>query len=312
MIGSLVTRLTPYRKAGRSVFSAVARIFRTPDLRRKIAFTLGIIALFRLGLVHPGARSSTSATCRPVSPPTRTPSGLLRRSSTSSAAARCCKLSIFALGIMPYITASIIVQLLRVVIPHFETLYKEGQAGQAQADAVHALPHDRARRPAVDDARSRSPAAARCSAPTSVSRVHAAASRTTSWYAHLLMVITMTAGTGLIMWIGELVTERGIGNGMSLLIFTSIAAQLPGVAHRRSRSRKGFEILLVVIAIGIADRRGASCSSSSRSGASRCSTPSAWSAGARTAATTRTSRSRSTWPASCPSSSPRRCCTCPR
>ena len=125
------------------------------------------------------------------------------------------------------------------------------------------------------------------------------------------MVITMTAGTGLIMWMGELITERGIGNGMSLLIFTSIAAAFPALARGRSGSRAASRSSSSCSRSASSSWRS-SCSSSSRSGASRCSTPSAWSVGAPTAATTPTSRSRSTWPASCPSSSPRRCCTCPR
>ena len=134
------------------------------------------------------------------------------------------QLSVFALGIMPYITASIIIQLLTVVIPRFEALKEEGQAGHDEAHAVHPLPDDRSGGPAVDDARRDRAQPGR--------PLRAAAQRTsspaTASATILLMIITLTAGTGLIMWLGELVTEKGVGNGMSLLIFTSIAAGFPG------------------------------------------------------------------------------------
>jgi len=112
------------------LFKAVARIFRTPDLRRKIGFTLGIVALFRLGsfIPAPFVDFGNVQTCLAANQNT---SGLYELVNLFSGGALL-QLSIFALGIMPYITASIIVQLLRVVIPHFETLYKEGQSGQSK------------------------------------------------------------------------------------------------------------------------------------------------------------------------------------
>ena len=133
------------------------------------------------------------------------------------------QLSVFALGIMPYITASIIVQLLTVVIPRFEQLRKEGQSGQTkmtqytrylsialavlQSTGIVALA---APRSAASGLR-RSPIIADTRASSTL----------------VIIVIVMTAGTALIMWFGELITERGVGNGMSLLIFTSIAARIP-------------------------------------------------------------------------------------
>jgi preprotein translocase subunit SecY len=159
------------------------------------------------------------------------------------------QLSVFALGIMPYITASIIVQLLRVVIPHFDTLYKEGQAGQARLTqytryltvALGVLQSTTlitvARSGALFPSSSGTP---QCSQLLT----------NDAWYAILLMVITMTAGTGLIMWMGELITERGVGNGMSILIFTSIAARFPTALWSIQQS-KGTETFVLVIAIGI-------------------------------------------------------------
>jgi preprotein translocase subunit SecY len=155
------------------------------------------------------------------------------------------QLSIFALGIMPYITASIITQLLRVVIPRFETLYKEGQAGQAkltqytryltiglgllQSTTLIAL------------ARQGALFGSNCTVPVFSDN---------SWWAIALMVITMTAGTGMIMWLAELVTERGIGNGMSLLIFASVAAGFPSSLGSIGQQR-GPETLIGVIAVGV-------------------------------------------------------------
>lgn len=229
------------------MFRAVARIFRTPDLRRKIGFTLGIVALFRLGsfIPAPFVDFGNVQICLASNANT---AGLYDLVNLFSGGALL-QLSIFALGIMPYITASIIVQLLRVVIPHFETLYKEGQAGQSRLTqytryltiALGVLQSTTlitvARSGALFPSNS---GVAECGQLIT----------NDAWYAILLMVITMTAGTGLIMWMGELITERGIGNGMSLLIFTSIAATFPSALWSIQASN-GIEVFLGVIAIGI-------------------------------------------------------------
>ncbi|MCU1482212.1 MAG: Preprotein translocase subunit SecY [Subtercola sp.] len=229
------------------MFRAVGRIFRTPDLRRKILFTLGIVALFRLGsfipapfVDFPNVQACLSAN--------QNTSGLYELVNLFSGGALL-QLSIFALGIMPYITASIIVQLLRVVIPHFETLYKEGQAGQSRLTQ-----YTRYLTIALGVLQSTTLiTVARSGALFGTSTTTQCTQLITNdaWYAILLMVITMTAGTGLIMWMGELVTERGIGNGMSLLIFTSIAARFPG-SLVAIQQQQGIEVLIVVILIGVA------------------------------------------------------------
>ncbi|WP_298226579.1 preprotein translocase subunit SecY [Gryllotalpicola sp.] len=228
------------------MFSAVARILRTPDLRRKLLFTLAIIAIFRLGSVIPSpfVNFANVQACLGTNAGT---TGLYELINLFSGGALL-KLSIFALGIMPYITSSIIVQLLRVVIPHFETLYKEGQAGQARLTQ-----YTRYLTIALGVLQSTTlVTVARSGALFGTNSTYECGHIVTnsSWYAILLMVITMTAGTGLIMWMGELVTERGIGNGMSLLIFTSIAAQFPTSLWSVAQS-KGFGMFLIVIAIGL-------------------------------------------------------------
>ena len=203
------------------MLSAFMQAFKTPDLRAKLLFTLGIMALFRLGSVlpTPGVDLANVKQCIGESQQQGGP-GLLGLIDIFSGGALL-QLSVFALGIMPYITASIIIQLLRVVIPRFEELYKEGQSGTAklteytryltiglgllQSSTIVATA-----------------AAGRLFGTCTVPIVPNSSALNLA-----LMVVTMTAGTGLIMWLGELITERGIGNGMSLLIFTSIVARMP-------------------------------------------------------------------------------------
>ncbi|GAA3907028.1 preprotein translocase subunit SecY [Microbacterium invictum] len=228
------------------MFSAIARVFRTPDLRRKIAFTLGIIVLYRLGahVPTPFVDFPNVQSCLATAGSTE---GLLGLVNLFSGGALL-QLSIFALGVMPYITATIIVQLLRVVIPHFETLYKEGQAGQSKLTQY-------TRYLTIALALLQSTTlitVARSGQLFGITGVPECEELLTNqaWWAQLLMILTMTAGTGLIMWFAELVTERGIGNGMSLLIFTSIAATFPSAMGAIWVAR-GFEVFLLVLAIGI-------------------------------------------------------------
>ena len=156
-------------------------------------------------------------------------------------------LSVFALGIMPYITASIMVQLLRVLIPRFEALQKEGADGQAKLTqytryitvgfaAIQSASYVTMARNGVFFPG--------CNDPIIPN---------TSWNVISVMVLTMTAGTVLIMWLGERITERGIGNGMSLLIFTSVASSFPGAMRTIWQSsdhvRNTVVILLVVFAV---------------------------------------------------------------
>src|SRR5690606_14191665 len=159
------------------------------------------------------------------------------------------QLSVFALGIMPYITASIILQLLTVVIPRLEMLKKEGQAGQAkitqytryltlglavlQSSAFVALAHTGQLFnnqcndfPIIPD------------------------TELGLFWTNAVLVITMTAGTGVVMWLGELITDRGVGNGMSVLIFTSIAARLPSEGWT-IKEQRGWATFFLVLLIGI-------------------------------------------------------------
>ncbi len=219
------------------------RAFRTPDLRRKLLFTLWIMAIFRLGsfIPTPGVSYSNVQLC--IAGQQTEGNDVLGLINLFSGGALL-QLSVFALGIMPYITASIIVQLLRVVIPRFEALHKEGQAGTAvltqytryltiflavlQATTIITMARTGNLFPG-------------CEVPIIPQD---------TWQTLVLMILTMTAGTGLIMWLGELVTERGVGNGMSLLIFTSIAASFPSAIQQIGASEDG--VLNIVLFLMIA------------------------------------------------------------
>jgi preprotein translocase subunit SecY len=222
------------------VLSAFVRAFRTPDLRRKLLFTIGIMVVFRVGsfLPTPGVSYTNVNACIAQTQD----NDLLGLVNLFSGGALL-QLSVFALGIMPYITASIIVQLLRVVIPRFEALHQEGQSGTAKLTQY-------TRYLTIGLAILQS---------TTVITI----ARTGQLFPNctvdvipqdtpvtiILMVLTMTAGTGLIMWLGELISERGIGNGMSLLIFTSIAATFPSAMWSIASGDGGFGKFLVVLAI---------------------------------------------------------------
>ena len=229
------------------MFSAIGRIFRTPDLRRKIVFTLAIVSLFRLGsfIPAPFVDFNNVQACL-VANQNQGSSGLYDMINLFSGGALL-QLSIFALGIMPYITASIITQLLRVVIPHFEALHKEGQAGQAKLTQ-----YTRYLTIALAILQSTTLITVARSGQLFGAAANQACQNLVSqeWWAVLIMIITMTAGTGLIMWFGELITERGVGNGMSLLIFTSIAATFPGAMWVIKESR-GWEVFFIVLAVGL-------------------------------------------------------------
>ena len=224
------------------MLSAIIRTFKSVDLRNKLLFTLGIVALFRLGSFIPAPNVNYANVHDCLTANTNT-SGLYELVNLFSGGALL-QLSIFALGIMPYITASIIIQLLRVVIPRFEALYKEGQSGQATLTQ-----YTRYLTIALGVLQSTTLiAVARQGALFGASCVKSVLVDST-WPAIVLMVLAMTAGTGLIMWMGELITDKGIGNGMSLLIFTSIAAKFPS-SLLAIRDSKGWEMLGAVLLLG--------------------------------------------------------------
>ena len=223
--------------------SAFGAALRTPDLRKKILFTLGLLGLYRLGAVLPTPGVDYAAIQRCIDVVQDNSVYALINLFSGGALLQ---LSVFALGIMPYITASIILQLLTVVIPRLETLKKDGQAGQAkitqytryvtiglavlQSTAILSL--------------ARTPGAL-------FSGCNETIIPNQGIWVILVMVIVMTAGTAVVMWFGELITERGVGNGMSVLIFTAIIATIPAQFAGILGSRGTFTFTVTVL-VGLA------------------------------------------------------------
>jgi preprotein translocase subunit SecY len=223
------------------VLGAFARAFRTPDLRNKLLFTIGIMVIFRVGslLPTPGVSYTNVQECIAFSAEQTSALGLINLLSGGALL----QLSVFALGIMPYITASIIVQVLRAVIPHFEALHKEGQSGTAKLTqytrylTVGLAVLQSATIITVANSGALFPG---CSFPIIPESNPGTI---------LLMVLVMTTGTTIIMWMGELITERGVGNGMSLLIFTSIASSFPSAFSSIAGSNNGTQKLLIALLV---------------------------------------------------------------
>jgi len=231
------------------VLSAFGRAFRTPDLRKKLLFTLAIMALFRVGshIPAPGVDTAAISACIGASSGSGSALGLINLFSGNALLS----LSIFALGIMPYITASIILQLLTVVIPRLDALKKEGQAGQTKiTQYTRYLTVGLAILQAtglVATARTNTQYlfGTTCSTPIIYPKVNT--------LGIVVMVAVMVAATSVIMWLGELITDRGIGNGMSLLMFTSIASQLPSQLWSIKQSSSlggGWIVFLGVCLVG--------------------------------------------------------------
>ncbi|NDA79884.1 MAG: preprotein translocase subunit SecY [Actinobacteria bacterium] len=224
------------------MLAAFGKAFKTPDLRRKIFFTLSIMALFRFGSVipTPGVSYENVQKCL-----AQVEAGGLFGLINLFSGGALLQLSVFALGIMPYITASIIVQLLTVVIPRFEALKKEGQSGTAKLTQ-----YTRYLTIGLAILQSSGLVAVARTPGRLFSGCEEAIIPDTSWSRIVTMVVVMTAGTSVVMWLGELITDRGVGNGMSILIFTSIAATFPGQLWS-IRLSKGIFTFLLVLALGL-------------------------------------------------------------
>ena len=224
------------------MLSAFGMAFKTPELRKKIFFTLSIMALFRFGSVVPTPGVSYTAV-----------KGCLAQAQTGGlfglinlfSGGALLQLSVFALGIMPYITSSIIIQLLTVVIPRFETLKKEGQSGTAKLTQ-----YTRYLTIGLAILQSTGLVAVARTPGRLISGCNVPIIPDTSWQRILTMIVVMTAGTSVIMWLGELITDRGVGNGMSILIFTSIASTFPGQLWS-IKLQKGLFAFLFVCAVGV-------------------------------------------------------------
>jgi preprotein translocase subunit SecY len=224
------------------VLSAFISSLRTVDLRRKILFTLGIVVLYRLGATVPSPGVNYPNVQKCIAQISGGDSAQIYSLINLFSGGALLQLTVFAVGVMPYITASIIVQLLTVVIPRFEELRKEGQAGQAKMTQYTRY---LAIALAILQATSIVALAANggllqgCSLDIIANQ---------SIFSLVVIVLVMTAGAALVMWMGELVTERGIGNGMSMLIFAGIAARIPGEGKSILDSRGGVVFATVLVA----------------------------------------------------------------
>jgi len=204
------------------MFRAFVNAVKVRELRNKILFTLAIVALFRLGsfVPIPGVDYQALQTLREQSANVGT-AGLINLFSGGALS----QLAVFALGIVPYITSSIIMQLLTVVIPRLEQWQKEGESGTKRITqytryltVVLAILQSTALLVVIGNQ------------PQQLFGDNAAGLQlipNNAWYITALQVLTLTAGTAFVMYLGEQVTQRGVGNGMSLLIFASIVSQLP-------------------------------------------------------------------------------------
>ena len=227
------------------MFAWLANAWRVPELRRRVLFTAFILAIYRLGSWMPAPGVDSDQIEQYFDNQGGTVLSLLNLFSGGALS----QFAIFALGIMPYVTASIILQLMTVVIPKLEQLQKEGETGYAKINQY-----------------------------TRYLTIALAAAQATG-YAYLfdrqgaisggpgrmvLIVVTLTAGTALLMWLGELITKRGIGNGISLLIFASILTGLPlgisawyngGVTERLFLPLMAVAIVIAIVFIQEGQRR---------------------------------------------------------
>src|SRR6204780_2868048 len=231
------------------MLTAFVRAFQTPDLRKKMLITLGLIALFRFGasLPTPGIDEKNVTLCANFATSAgSSTAGVLAIVNLLSGQALL-HLSVFALGIMPYITASIILQLLTVVIPRLETLKQEGQAGQSKITQYTryltvglALLQSTGY---IELARSGTLFNG-CGTATDNPLIPNG-----SVFTIATMVITMVAGTTVIMWMGELITDRGVGNGMSVLIFTTVISVIPGEILAIYRDKSPFYAAVAIVVV---------------------------------------------------------------
>jgi preprotein translocase subunit SecY len=223
------------------MLSTILSAFRVAEIRKKILFTAAVLAIYRLGThipapgINPKAISSISSELSGNSV-----LGLLNLFSGGGLG----RIALFALGIMPYITASIILQILQVAVPSLEKLSKEGEVGQQRITQ-----YTRYLTVGLAFAQSigyvflfrsfQQAAGVQLISDFNLAKV-------------FIIVLSLTAGTLLLMWLGELVTQRGIGNGISLLIFASIVSRIPGgISAWWSNPDQTFKVIMPFIVVGV-------------------------------------------------------------
>ena len=223
-------------------------VFKIPELKKRILCTFGLLMVYRIGCAVPTPGIDADALATFFARAKGTLLGMFDMFSGGALE----RLSVFALGIMPYISASIILQLLTVVIPHLDRLSKEGESGRKKitqytryGTVVLSIIQGFGISIGLES----------MSAPGG-----AAVVADPGWSFRLMTVLTLTAGTAFIMWLGEQITERGIGNGISLIIFAGIVARMPSAVGNTFRLMRTGEmgaflvlvlVVLMVVIVGI-------------------------------------------------------------
>ncbi|MCP4690879.1 MAG: preprotein translocase subunit SecY [Desulfobacterales bacterium] len=219
--------------------SGFSNIFKIPELKKRILFTLALLIVYRIGVHVPVPGIDAAALADIFARAKGTILGIFNMFSGGALE----RLSVFALGIMPYISSSIILQLLTVVVPHLERLKKEGEAGRKKITQ-----YTRYGTVVLSVIQGFGIA---------VGLEHMQTVINPGWSFRLMTVITLTAGTAFIMWLGEQITERGIGNGISLIIFAGIVARMPQAIGNTFRMLSTGEmglflvVILVILMIGV-------------------------------------------------------------
>lgn len=220
-------------------FAAIQNMFKVPELRKRIFFTLGLLAIYRLGahVTAPGVNKEQLE--RVWGEVAGTLLGVLDLFSGGNFRT----ISVFALGVTPYITASIILQLMPVLSPAFKKVQEEGEVGRQKINQW-----------------TRYLTVVLCSVQTFfvATWLQANGVLANTWWASAMIVITLTTGTVFVMWLGEQITERGVGNGISLLIFAGIVIGLPSGINQISERVKGGDplqtlgvVFLVVVMVAL-------------------------------------------------------------
>ncbi len=215
------------------MFKTITNAWKIPEIRQKILFTLLMLLVYRIGAFIPVPGVNVDFIAQQVAEYDIL--GFLNIFSGGSLS----KLTIFALGIVPYINASIIMQLLTIAIPKLERMSKEGDDGRRKIASI---------------TRYLGVVLGLVQAIGILAGLGSQAVTSTDWFNYLTIVACLTAGTALIMWIGERITEKGIGNGISLLIFISIVSGLPSTVFSlfTSVGRGDLNFWMLVLTIGIA------------------------------------------------------------
>lgn len=217
------------------MFAAFQNIFRIPELRKRVLFSLAMLAVYRVGCHIPTPGIDSQALALFFKQMQGTLFGMVDMFSGGALQ----KLTVFALGIMPYISSSIIFQLLTVVVPTIEKLSKEGEAGrkkiiQYTRYGTIVLSVVQALGISIGLESMRGPAG-ELVVPTP------------GWGFRIMTVLTLTAGTAFIMWLGEQMSEKGIGNGISLIIFAGIVVRIPAAISNSFRLLKAGQLSLFLI-----------------------------------------------------------------